>query len=365
LGWFAVSPLRPVRTRPPTEAEIGEALARATHLSPVLTTGTLMTELYTTLPDRETVLLRIGSPGFDMTIRHLPGATILLTLDTADGGREARVDIARLSRTPILRISVTWDAATTLARLWVEAPDFDAAPLWCDIPGPFRPPRDALCLAVLSPVAGHWGEEVNHLAVSDRLHAVGPRPALAANALIETPHGLVRTDRIRPGDTVLARNAEGRRVPTEVRATIRARLPARGAFRPVLLHAPYFGLTADTFVAANKKVVIGGSEVEYLYARERVLVPARHLVSPTTGRFVDSADTAIWHQLLLPEQEQLTVAGCEIESLNVGSLRRAPEAHAASLLSAIPRRALPHHAASAFPVLRDYEAAALLAQMSR
>ena len=56
-------------------------------------------------------------------------------------------------------------------------------------------------------------------------------------------------------------------------------VPARGSLAPVRLRAPYFGLLDDVIVAPEQRLVIDGSEVEYLFNQEAVLVPARHLVN--------------------------------------------------------------------------------------
>jgi hypothetical protein len=100
--------------------------------------------------------------------------------------------------------------------------------------------------------------------------------------------------------------------------------------------------------------------VEYTFGREAVLVPARHLVNGISAIELTGAVTARYCQLILPRHESVIAAGCPVESLYIGRLRRKPASMAASLLAGIDRRQLPEHACSAYLMVRPFEAVTLM-----
>jgi hypothetical protein len=69
-------------------------------------------------------------------------------------------------------------------------------------------------------------------------------------------------------------------------------------------------------------LIILGSDVEYTFGQEAVLVPARHLVNGFAARYEPTGSTVTYTHLLLPEHETLLVAGSSFESLYIGRIRR-------------------------------------------
>jgi hypothetical protein len=118
-------------------------------------------------------------------------------------------------------------------------------------------------------------------------------------------------------------------------------------------------LRRDIVVAPHQRLVIRGSEVEYLFNSEAVLVPARHLVNGFSALFAESPMMVSYHNLLLPGHEELDAAGTQTESLYVGRLRRKPDLIGCSLLGACDRARLPEHPWPLWPVLKPYEAITL------
>jgi hypothetical protein len=369
MGWFAVSPLRREGAPPPGNAALRDALARVSHVPDLLERGTLLIELSCTIPNRPVRLFDLEyshpRPG-RLTLSLVPGDAVMAVQQQGQG-QEAQhmlVNYARSTQPQVLRVTLTWDCSIGFARLWAETPDQDAAPQWADLKDPAALSRDGLALAVASPEVGFWADELDFVAVSDRVEPIGPQPGLSGMSPIETPDGVRRVDEILPGDEVIAVNGAGRRVAVPVLSVIEHVLPARGSFRPVQLRAPYFGLRADLRAAANQRMVLGGSDVEYMFASEKVLVPVQYLISDRTGRYLDGAELIAWYHLLLPEQEALQVSGVALESMHVGRMRRSVDTHMSSHLVRLLRRDLPHHAMSAHPILRGYEATMLASQRS-
>lgn len=180
-------------------------------------------------------------------------------------------------------------------------------------------------------------------------------PALTAEVPIATPHGEVPAGQLRRGDTVLT--SDGEVVP--ILRAIRQTVLARGTLCPVRLRAPYFGLTRDIAVAPHQRLVIGGSDVEYMFGTEAALMPARHLVNCASAHYVSGLDLVTYHGLLLPDHQAVLAAGCPVESLFIGHLRRDQLALAASALGPGDAARLPEHARPLWPVLRPFEARTL------
>jgi hypothetical protein len=137
------------------------------------------------------------------------------------------------------------------------------------------------------------------------------------------------------------------------------RVPACGSFAPVRLRAPYFGLRQDITVAPSQRLVLSGSDVEYLFNQEAVLVEARHLVGGFAAISASAGPTITYTQLLLPEHQALIAAGCVAETLFVGRLRRQQDLLEASILNRLDRHGLPEHPRPVHPVLRAFEAIVL------
>ncbi len=292
-----------------------------------------------------------------LSFQAIPGGGISFV--QVDGERIAHEAIqhAVSTRTILLRITFSWDAPNNWACLTVERPEtheVSSKPVHNVSPMPLRNLRDM--------IMGHgncsFDKDVVFMAVSDRVEPVGPTPSLAHQAMVETPFGFKQARDLKRGDTVRARN--GDIVPILHR--IDRTLPARGSFEPVRLRAPYFGLLDDVLVSPQQRLVIDGSEVEYLFGQEAVLVPARHLVNGFAARKEPPRPTVRYTQFILPKHEAMMVAGTALESLYIGRMRRKPDILQATLLKGIDRGTLPDHARPAFQELKWYDAIHLARQ---
>jgi hypothetical protein len=326
----------------------------------LLARGTILFETRMT-PDRRPHPLI----GFDqswpnqrsLSFQAIPGGGISLV--QVDGERIAHEAIQHAvpTRTIILRITFSWDAPRNEARLTVERPDTHeiSSKIVRDIsPMPLRNLRDM----IMGRGNCSFDKDVVFVAVSDTVEPVGPTPSLAGHAMVETPFGFRQAQDLERGDTV--RTRDGDVVPILHR--IDRTLPARGSFAPVHLRAPYFGLLDDVLVSPQQRLVIDGSEVEYLFGQEAVLVPARHLVNGFAARKEPPRPTVRYTQFILPKHEAIMVAGTALESLYIGRLRRKPDVLDATLLKGIDRGTLPEHARPAFRELKWYDAIHLARQ---
>lgn len=289
-----------------------------------------------------------------MSVQSIPGGGIVLVITMGDDLIHATATLDGVGAGEALRITYSWDGPARWARLALEQVGTDKVALVeIDAPKPF-PMADLIRMFTL-PEARQMDRHVRFVAVSTEVEPVGPMPALTAHVPIETPYGLRELCTLQRGDLVCT--LSGDTVP--VLQLVRRIVPARGSFRPVRLRAPYFGLRADIAVAPDKRLVIGGSEVEYTYGRERVLVPARHLVNGVSAMHVTTGPTVTYYDLILPGHETVLAVGLPLESLFIGRIRRKRAPLAASLLAEFDRNLLPEHAPSPYPVLRSFEAITL------
>ena len=194
--------------------------------------------------------------------------------------------------------------------------------------------------------------------VSTQIEPIGPLPCLTQHTPVATPRGYVPIGSLKRGDQVFTE--DGQIVP--VLHCIAYRAPALGSFRSIRLRAPYFGLQQDIIAAPNQRLIMRGSEVEYLFDAEAVLVPARHLVNGFAARYEKVGPLVTHAQVVLPDHQPILAAGTAVESLYLGRLRRKPDALAASVMAHIPKTLLPEHGKPAYPVLRAFEAITLVEQ---
>lgn len=319
--------------------------------------GTLMLETSLS-PDKKPQVLfafQRHDPGHGhFSLQMLPGGGIVLIEQQGDDIRHATLKHDLNSRTGTLRLIYCWDAPGNWACLTLEQPEADMMQSVTLIPPRPIPMRDLRAI-IMKPARCEMHPEVEFIALSSRVEPVGPMPGLTGSVQVATPDGPIYADKLRRGD--LIETAAGERVP--VLHTVRRTVPARGSFRPVLIRAPYFGLTRDIVVAPQQRLVMRGSEVEYMFGREAVLSPARHLVNGVSTLFANGPDLVTYNHLLLPGHEAILANGCAVESLYIGRLRRKPDMLAASVLCGINRSHLPEHPKPIWPVLKPFEAITL------
>lgn len=323
----------------------------------LMSRGTLMLEARLSQEGRPQTLLAFGQslPWIEeVSLCALPGGAIVLTLRQADDIASVTLPAPAEDRTDILRLTLSWDAPARWGRLTLERPDIDRVhSMALPAPRPLSLPmlRRMLC----HPLGREMDREVIFVALSERVEPVGMVPGLCPEVPVLTPRGESPAGRLRRGDLVVSEGAA--QVP--VLQAIARRVPGHGSFCPVRLRAPYFGLRQDIVVSSQQRLVIRGSEVEYLFGSEAVLVPAGHLVNGFSALLAEAPPVITYHQLLLPGHEEILCAGTGTESLYIGRLRRNRDRLAASALAGFDRARLPEHGRPVWPVLRPFEAVTL------
>lgn len=333
---------------------------KASSLGKLLERGTLMFETQVAGQDCPHDLLGFSHPfpwPRDLTFRGIPGGGISMVHRNDTDTTHAAVRWADDGRTNTLRVTYAWNAPEGWGRLALERPEGNQI-----VCRPVHLPRPLMTTDLRDLMLAHPGRilsnEVRFGAVSDHILPVGPMPSLHPSTPIATPSGYRAAESLKRGDTVLTDVGD----IAPVLHTVRHSVPARGSFAPVRVRAPYFGLQRDIVVAPEQRLVISGSDVEYIFGQEAVLVPARHLVNGHAAIWSDAASTADYVQVILPRHEALVAAGCALESLYIGRMRRDAERLDASILADIPSRLLPEHGRPIHQVLGPFEAITLVGQ---
>ncbi len=252
----------------------------ATHLRQ----GALICELALPLTEPGVVLdLRLGGRVFSILYDQVAGVSVVLRFE--DKLLRVRLPGPLVSPSRVARLTWAWDA---VSGHWAFRHEWPGLPGLQEIAGQDRDAAaglefshrelEALCCAGAGSLR-HPGLLWFGVTAGDTLPAHAPW--LGQRTAIATPTGLRAAGVLAPGDMVMT--AAGRAVA--LRSVRHLDLPSRGHHAPVLLRAPYFSPRRDILVSADQAVLLAGSEVEYLFDTEEVLVAARHIADGSAALF--------------------------------------------------------------------------------
>lgn len=353
MSWFA---LLDCDTRAPWVREDVEAVLAARPRACV-PRGSVVVETGLSPDARPQTLIsfRRGGPSpASFSLMSTPHGSVVLVIAQGDTVVHEVVERGREARTETLQVTISWDMYRRFGRLVVARPetehvlirhfDMTHAPLLSDLVALSRPQG----LTEIDP-------DVIFVALSTGIEPVGPMPTLSPSVPIETAQGVRLVSRLQQGDVVRA--ADGKLVP--VLHSVKREVPSLGSFRPVRLRAPYFGLSQDVVVSRHQRLLVSGPEVEYLFGREEVLIPASALVNGFAGHLEPAPRFVTYHQLLLPHHDAVRTPDAALESLYLGRMRRDKTLVDASVIADMPRALLPEHHRAGYQVLRSFEAITL------
>jgi hypothetical protein len=323
----------------------------------LLTCGSIMFETRQATDGRPQLLLGYKStfPWLrSLTFQAIPGGGIALVQVQGNDITHAAIQHKDSGRSDVLRITYSWDSTARWGRLAMEQPESSRV-VTVPVPNPKPVAMQDLRDMMLGRGDQTFSTDVIFAALSNQIEPVGPMPSMLPSTPLATPWGYKQLSYLTRGDTVMTQKSGVVPVLQRVSRTV----PARGSFAPVRLRAPYFGLQQDIVVSPDQRLVIDGPEVEYLFNKDAVMIPARHLVNGFAALHETCGPTITYSQLLLPAHETLLAAGTAAESLYIGRLRRQPMPLASSVLAGIDRNQLPEHAKPAHSVLKWFEAITL------
>lgn len=350
MSWIAIADTQDM-------AFNADAISGATGYETVLPRGTLMIETRLSNYGRVQDLLSMSRGGLrpcSVDLRAVPNGGMVLVITQGGQIFQHTLDHGVDARTDVLRISYSWDVMRKWARFAIERPETSKV-VMAEFTTDLAFTLDDMREFGTNPASRRMSEDLLFYAFSAEIEPIGPASSLTMTVPICTYDGYRPAGSLQRGDVV--RTLEGDLVP--VLLVVHRTVPAKGSFQPVRLRAPYFGLVQDIVVAPEQRLVIGGSQVEYMFGSEAVLVPARHLVNGTAAVHETGHALVTYTQFLLPDHQGVLAAGTGIESIDIGRIRRRPELLAASQFAAYDRARLPEHSISAYPVLKPFEAITL------
>lgn len=283
----------------------------------------------------------------------------IVTVTHRQGDRQTRASVQkpRVMADETLRLSYCWDAPARRGVLIAENVASGAVTQQA-FAGPQPLPLDDAA-ALCGGGAVHIDPSVTLAAVADKIVPIGPMPGFMAGTWVETAAGARPIEMLHPGDLVVT--AENGLQP--VRHVVSREVPALGQFRPVRLRAPFLGLRTDLNVAPHHRVLIDGSDAEYLFGTDTVLVEAGHLRPMIAPAIPAGTATVTYHQVLLDRHDCLHTAGAWSESLYVGRIAQNPARLIRSVLAPFADRKLPVHTEVAGPLLKPFEAMVLVSTL--
>lgn len=286
-----------------------------------------------------------------LVFQAIPGGGVAMVHVQGDKIAHAAIAHKNAGRAEVLRLTYAWDTKYNWGRLTLEqAGETMVTSVAVENPLPLT--LDDLRDLMLGRGQQDYAPDMVFAALSDQIEPIGPGPTLSPDTPIATPWGYRNAGTLKRGDTVYT--VDGEVVP--VLQTVSRSVPARGSYAPIRMRAPYFGLQDDIIIAPEQHVVIDGPEVEYLFACESVLTPARHLVNGFAARTEPCGHLVSYTQLILPNHEPVLAGGAAVESLYIGRIRRDTHQLASSVMFGVDRNDLPEHKAPSHKVLKWYEA---------
>lgn len=177
-------------------------------------------------------------------------------------------------------------------------------------------PQKAPDLDALLPASMDASIAIDHAGIANHYLPPVPLPGLATGAMVDTPDGPRPVEALRPGMLVNT----GQRGVQPIRWIGQTEPLARGATAPIEMRAPYFGLSGDTSVARNQRILLSGPDIEYLFGEDHVLARAGDLVNGRSARLCMTHPTRVYHHILLDDHDCLMAGRCRFESVLLGDI---------------------------------------------
>lgn len=259
-----------------------------------------------------------------------------------------------------MRIHYSWNGPERWGRLAVqmlETGEIHVAELADPIPLPML---DALTM-MRKGQATRIDRDAAYVAISDEVEPLGLDAGVCDGTPVETPSGAVRVEDLRVGDRVVTATSGARPIRWITKRTV----PALGAWRPVRIRAPFFGLGEDLLVAPDHRLRVEDAEAEYLTGQEEVLLPADRLIGSHAALSESRIKTVTYYHVLLDRHDLLLHGSVWSESLFVGQIAMDARRLAATALGEMPFGSVPRHTAFARHRLSDTEARSLASVLHR
>lgn len=152
-------------------------------------------------------------------------------------------------------------------------------------------------------------------------------PGIAGDTRVQTPTGPMRVADLHPGMRILSRKGEDQ----TIRWIGQTDQLARGASAPIRLRAPYFGLSGDITVTRNQRLLLTGSEVEYLFGEEQVLARVEDIRRASAAQICLERPMITAYHVLLDDHDCLLAGRCALDTALLSDVLEATGKSAARL----------------------------------
>ena len=146
-------------------------------------------------------------------------------------------------------------------------------------------------------------------ALSDQLVTPGLGSGFTAGTPVATTHGWKPIEDLRPDDLLLTADGD----PTGIARMSRRDVPAKGSLAPIRLRAPYLGLSRDLFVSPDQTALMRGTEIEYAFGSDQVLVQSRFLPAAGIAQRPTLSGLVRYYQLWADRPAIIGAAGARFE----------------------------------------------------
>ncbi|MEC7763175.1 MAG: Hint domain-containing protein [Pseudomonadota bacterium] len=330
----------------------------------ILPTGTMVIEtLYRAEPDQPQTVLRYDRK--KDWYRHLSvdltaAGEMQVHMVQGQSRFVARLAFPAPERDTLIRLYFSWNGPERAGRLalkMIETGQFHVVNVGNPLPMPML---DALTI-MRNGHSTRIGPETAFVAVSDTVEPVGLSAGFCQGTAVETPSGPIKIENLRLGDKVLTATSGVQPVRWITKRTV----PALGQFRPIRIRAPFFGLSEDMLMAPDHRILVEGSETEYLLGETDALLQAQRLVGSHAALSEARLKTVTYYHVLLDHHDCLLHGGLRSESLYVGQIAMDRDRLAATALAEMPVSAIPKHRGFARHRLTDTEARSLASVLHR
>lgn len=203
--------------------------------------------------------------------------------------------------------------------------------------------------------AGRRADCVHSHSVANCAMPIGPTCDLDGSGQVLTQEGPMRLADVRPGQSIITETGAAVRVMWVGQVSE----PGVSVSAPVHLQAPYYGLRQDMIMAREARIVLGGSDIEYLFAEDRVSVRVQDLCDGRAMRPVHNAGATVYTQVLLDRPAVFDLSGAKVSSFDPKALLGDELLRRHSVLAGLPPELISRDEAEARVELRPFEAISL------
>lgn len=172
------------------------------------------------------------------------------------------------------------------------------------------------CLEDFLPAKSSFFKCMTVVALADHNLSAASTPAYGKGTLINTPAGAIAVEDLVPG-MIVDGLVSG---PSRIRWCGHLDMLGIGSTAPLLVRAPYFGLSHDIHVSPMTRMLMQGSTVEYLTGKEAIFARAGDMVNRISVIKDQTLPVRRMYQIMTDDHDCVTVGACHMETALLGDI---------------------------------------------